>query len=74
MAHYAPAQAQLRHEERNNEAFQKFTKECLSDPMVNRQTLKDFLILPVQRAARYHLLLRGNDLTRLVHFHIVIFN
>lgn len=59
MTLYAPSQAQLRHEEKNNEQFRTFMKECLSNPVTKRQQLRDFLVLPVQRAMRYHLLLKG---------------
>ena len=56
---YSGSQAQLRLEEKSSSEYRAFMKECMASPATNRQHLKDFLILPVQRTTRYQLLLKG---------------
>eukprot|EP00842_Homolaphlyctis_polyrhiza_P001602 jgi/Hompol1/2442/HPOL_002915-RA len=55
---YAASQKSMKREEKNNEEYQLFMKEMLKLRETNRQSLKDLLILPVQRTTRYHILLK----------------
>ncbi|KAI8823069.1 rho guanine nucleotide exchange factor [Fimicolochytrium jonesii] len=55
---YAMSQKLMKREERDNLEYQNFMKEAVKLKETGRQQLKDFMILPVQRTARYHLLLK----------------
>ncbi|KAJ1332871.1 hypothetical protein BSLG_008498 [Batrachochytrium salamandrivorans] len=55
---YAISQKSMKKEEKTNEEYQNFMKEATKLRETNRQALKDFLILPVQRTTRYHILLK----------------
>ncbi|XJO71908.1 hypothetical protein BDV3_001343 [Batrachochytrium dendrobatidis] len=55
---YAISQKSMKKEEKSNEDYQNFMKEAAKLRETNRQTLKDYLILPVQRTTRYHILLK----------------
>ncbi|KAI8930256.1 Dbl homology domain-containing protein [Entophlyctis helioformis] len=55
---YAISQKSMKQAEKNSEEYQAFMKEMVKLRETNRQSLKDLLILPVQRTTRYHLLLR----------------
>ncbi|KAJ3004923.1 serine/threonine-protein kinase HAL4/sat4 [Thoreauomyces humboldtii] len=55
---YAMSQKLMKREERENADYQSFMKEAVKLRETGRQQLKDFMILPVQRTARYHLLLK----------------
>ncbi|KAJ3184547.1 Protein T2 [Geranomyces variabilis] len=55
---YAMSQKLMKREERENVDYQNFMKEAVKSRETGRQQLKDFMILPVQRTARYHLLLK----------------
>ncbi|KAI8912177.1 Dbl homology domain-containing protein [Powellomyces hirtus] len=55
---YAMSQKLMKREEKENAAYQAFMKEAVKLKETGRQQLKDFMILPVQRTARYHLLLK----------------
>nr|KAJ3418320.1 Protein T2 [Polyrhizophydium stewartii] len=55
---YAISQKSMKKEEKANEDYQNFMKEMSKLRETNRQMLKEFLILPVQRTTRYHLLLK----------------
>lgn len=55
---YAISQKCIKKEEKEAEWI-NFTKEAAKDPETQRQGLKDYLITPVQRTTRYHLILKG---------------
>ncbi|KAI9099887.1 Dbl homology domain-containing protein [Phlyctochytrium arcticum] len=55
---YAMSQKLMKREEKENTEYQAFMKDAVKLKETGRQQLKDFLILPVQRTARYHLLLK----------------
>ncbi|KAI9164402.1 hypothetical protein H9P43_008253 [Blastocladiella emersonii ATCC 22665] len=55
---YANALAMVRRAEESNPQFKQFNDRCKSSRDTNRQQLQDFLILPIQRATRYPLLLK----------------
>ncbi|KAI8998072.1 Dbl homology domain-containing protein [Gaertneriomyces semiglobifer] len=55
---YAMSQKLMKREEKENPHYINFMKDALKHKETNRQQLKDFMILPVQRTARYHLLLK----------------
>lgn len=58
MSSYAACQAQMRYEEKSHSEYRSFMRDCLSNPNTNRQQLRDYMILPVQRTTRYQLLLK----------------
>ncbi|KNC99953.1 uncharacterized protein SPPG_05326 [Spizellomyces punctatus DAOM BR117] len=55
---YAMSQKLMKREEKENAEYQAFMKDAVKLKETGRQQLKDFFILPVQRTARYHLLLK----------------
>ncbi len=56
---YSAAKEAIRRSEENSPAYRQFISECLKSKECQRQGIADFLILPVQRVARYVLLLQG---------------
>ncbi|KAI9225103.1 hypothetical protein BC828DRAFT_435810 [Blastocladiella britannica] len=55
---YSNALAMVRRAEESNAGFKQFNEKCKHSRDTNRQQLQDFLILPIQRATRYPLLLK----------------
>lgn len=55
---FAMSQKSIKREEKENLLYVQFMKEAVKLKETSRQQLKDFMILPVQRTARYHLLLK----------------
>jgi hypothetical protein len=55
---YSNALAMIRRAEESNQAFKQFNEKCKHNRETQRQQLQDFLILPIQRATRYPLLLK----------------
>ncbi|KNE71166.1 hypothetical protein AMAG_15829 [Allomyces macrogynus ATCC 38327] len=55
---YANALSMVRRGEEANPAFRAFNERCKSSKDTHRQSVQDFLILPIQRATRYPLLLK----------------
>ncbi|KAJ3364456.1 pre-mRNA-splicing factor rse1 [Allomyces arbusculus] len=55
---YANALSMVRRGEEANPAFRAFNERCKSSRDTHRQSVQDYLILPIQRATRYPLLLK----------------
>ncbi|KAL7753211.1 hypothetical protein RI367_000986 [Sorochytrium milnesiophthora] len=55
---YSTSHSMIRRAEESNVAFRQFNEKCRNSRETNRQELKDFLILPIQRVTRYSLLLK----------------
>jgi hypothetical protein len=56
---YAISVKCIKKEEKENPEYVQFIREVSRLQETNRSTLKDYLIFPVQRTTRYHLLLKG---------------
>ena len=50
----------LKQEQTNSHSFVEFLSETADMKESERQSLKDFMILPIQRAMRYPLLFKSN--------------
>ena len=55
---FAISQKTLKQEEKKNDEYSNLMKELSKLSETNRQSLRDFLVLPVQRTTRYHILLK----------------